>query len=154
MKKLNIIILICGFLFFSGCSIKKYYSPEIDIVVKDFETKEVIYNARFFNINYDKSLNIEGDKPLMSSDNNGSIFKKAIYDFVPIQKDNNVTYSQGKYQLSHPNYNSYLLYYNCNNRSQFCNPEIKNITNDPTKKNILFECEECNSMINTQKLRL
>ena len=147
MKNLYTIILICSSFILSGCSTKVYYSPEIDIVVKDSETKEVIYNANLFNLNYDKSLNIENDKPLISSSKDGSIFKKATYSPTTNQKNEKSSYSQGRYLLSHPSYNSYILHYNCNDINKFCTPKIKNISNDLTKKNILFECDGCNKVL-------
>jgi len=48
--------LLITTLFFTGCSVKEYTAPKLDVVIKDAQTKEGIKDAKLFFSKINKSM--------------------------------------------------------------------------------------------------
>ena len=133
--KLSIISILI-LMVFSGCSVKIYNDPPLDLVIKDSQTKQLVTGVKLITCSYSKSA---------LSDSNGEINFDGAYETrwhaYPFPILSRGFYRPAYFKITHPDYNDYMLECSFSSLSASCQPGITKINQN--KKELIIECEGC-----------
>ncbi len=130
------LLSMVALMFFSGCSVKIYHAPSIDLTIKDPVTKQPVKGV--------KLSPLDGTNGELS-DSDGKIKFDGRYErrwhTYPFPIISGGSYEYYFFKLSHPGYSEYELNCNFTSLGGFCGPAITKI--DKNKRELLIECDGC-----------